>query len=658
MNDILQDALMREAETLLQGLFDNPLIGVYLIQDGRFVYANRRMADMHGYEQDEFCLGLTPADLTHPDDRPVLQNEIERRLHGDVRSSSFQLRALRKDGSMLDLELHGAVTQFQGKPAIIGVAHDISQRMIAQRAMADQLQFTARLIDTIPNPVFYKDEHGRYLGVNVAFEREFGKTREALLGRTVFDLAPPELAEEYQAADQWLLDHPGTSSKEIISVGADGAVSYRIVSMGTFSKADGTLGGLVGVAQDITGQKHIEEELRQSQEELLRHKSQLSDLVAEQTREVLRSRDEAQAANLTKSEFLAKMSHEIRTPLNGVLGMSDLMLDTDLNDLQREYIEVVRSSGQALLRVIDDILDFNDIEAGKLGIDPVRFDFPRLLTDILQAVAPRAEEKGLELVLEIAPDFPSVLLGDPGRWRQAIGNLVDNALKFTREGRVAVRARVEHRTEGAWGVIAISDSGIGIAPEQLSTIFDPFVQADSSTTRRFSGSGLGLSIARHLVSLMSGSIEVSSEPGVGSTFTIRAPLDVDASALRGTAVREGAPDSPPFDYLRAFLETGQDALDETMQQVLQRVPQDLLDLKRACALRDSETAQRMAHELKSMLLNLGAVPAAQKAQALQIHLKAGHHGVVAGLVDELDRELKRMAPALLSNVVPDVIARG
>ncbi|MDF1812799.1 MAG: PAS domain-containing protein, partial [Verrucomicrobiales bacterium] len=301
---------------------------------------------------------------------------------------------------------------------------------------------------------------------------------------------------------------------------SDGSIHYIKANGIVVRDQSGQAIRMIGANWDITESRRIQEELHIA-------------------------RQKAEAAAKAKSEFLANMSHEIRTPMNGIMGFTELLLATDLDETQQEYLELMRQSSETLLTLINDILDFSKIEAGKLNLDLHDFQLRDMLADTLHPLSIKAADKGIEVALRIEPDVPDNLIGDSGRLRQIIVNLVGNGIKFTGNGEVVLRVSLDTRKKDKVTIhFFVSDTGIGIEPDKQKTIFDSFTQAEGSTTRHFGGTGLGLSICRRFVEMMGGEIQVESEPGKGSTFHFPINLEINHEALQPRASRkklEGQP---------------------------------------------------------------------------------------------------------------------
>jgi PAS domain S-box-containing protein len=370
------------------------------------------------------------------------------------------------------------------------------QRRQAEEALLHERYLLRTLMENVPDAIYFKDIESRFIHLSQALAQRFG-------------LNDPSQAVGKKDSDFFTSLHAGDAQHdelEVIRTGQpiigkeeketwpDGHVTWASTTKMALRADDGRIVGTFGISRDITQRKAAEAELE-------------------------RAKEAAELANRAKSEFLANMSHEIRTPMNAIIGMTELMLDTNLTYSQREYLKMVQESGESLLTVINDILDFSKIEAGKLDLEQTAFGVRERLGDALKLLAFRAHAKGLELACRIHPDVPDALVGDAGRLRQIVVNLVGNAIKFTERGEVVLDVRCESQAEGRATLhFTVIDTGIGIPAEKLGTLFQAFEQLDASTTRKYGGTGLGLAISKRLVQLMGGQIWAESQLGHGSSF--------------------------------------------------------------------------------------------------------------------------------------------
>lgn len=648
----LRRAEKKAAEAKFRGLMEQALAGIYILQGGRVRYANRELARMFGYPSANAVverLGL--AELAAPEDFRSLDDDARRCLAGELPELRRNFAGVRRDGALIDVETHALRLEFEGAPAIIGIALDVTQRRRAEEALRRSEALLRAVVDGSTDAVFVKDAAGRYLLFNDAAGRFVGKPPEAVKGRDDSEIFPPDVAESIRAMDREVMANGKVNTHEENLRTLDGRQLDFLVTKGPIFDEKGQVVGLFGVSRDVTESRQAQamlrtlnqrlesevavrtEELKAAEERarlilqssgagmfgcgldgritfanpaagrmltcaaegligadahrllacadhepgspldavLTQGEAMANDNAAfrrpdgrplavsyaaqpmrrdngaggsvvvgavvsfadiserravEEARE--QALEESKRLAQSRSAFLANMSHEIRTPLNAVLGLAQVgALKGDGRQAQPLFQQIL-DSGRQLLEIVDDVLDYSKIEAGKLTVESASIDPGVALDRAIAQVAERAAEKRLRFTVTETADFPARCRGDALRLSQILANLLSNAVKFTaNDGAVGVTAGVIDDADGRWLAFAVADTGVGVSEEHLPHLFAPFEQADTSITRRFGGTGLGLSICKRLAEAMDGEIRVSSRLGEGSRFELRLPL-IDA----------------------------------------------------------------------------------------------------------------------------------
>ncbi|NPV62991.1 MAG: PAS domain S-box protein [Methanotrichaceae archaeon] len=647
----LAEQALKDSESKLAAIIEFLPDATFVLDNNKVVIAwNRAMEEMTGVNkesiigQGDYAYAVPfygerrkqLLDLIDVDDKDIVSNYQYVKRKGNTLFAETYAPALNGGKGAYVWATGAPLFDNEGnRVGVIESIRDITERKRADGTLREQFNFLQQLMDSIPNPIFYKDANGVYLGCNAAFETLMGFPKDEIVGHTVYELYPKDLADIYFEADSKLFQNPGSQVYETEIVHADGSRHDVMLSKATYFDIEGRLAGLVGVILDITERKLIENSLRESerrlvdivnflpdatlvidregkviawnraiesmtgikaaeilgkgnyeyalpfygyrrpilidlvlksQEELERGYTDLrkqdgtliggaymptlkgggiflvgsaaalydsegnvsgaiesirditENKLAEE--ELKRAKDEAELAMRAKSEFLANMSHELRTPMNAVIGMTSLLLMEDLTEEQKDYVETIRSGGEAMMTLINEVLDFSRMEREKLELEVHPFDLRQLVEEALDVVAVEAAKKGLELAYVFEKSAPEAVVSDPARLRQVLSNLLGNAVKFTDHG--SVMLSVSHKDEEVH--FAVQDTGIGIAEGQMHRLFQAFSQLNMSLTRGYDGAGLGLAISKKLVELLGGRIWVTSEAGRGSTFhfTIKA----------------------------------------------------------------------------------------------------------------------------------------
>jgi len=505
---------------------------------------------MLGYTAAEVMNKITPADISDPQEVVARANALSIELGTPITpgfealvfkasrgiEDIYELTYIRKDGSRFPAVV--SVTALRDAEGVIigylliGTDNTARQQIEAERKkldqrLRDQQFYTRSLIESNTDALMTTDPSGVITDVNKQMEALTGCTRDELIGapfKTFF--TDPERAE---AGIHRVLSEKKIADYELTARARDGKMTLVSYNANTFYDRDRTLQGVFAAARDVTERKRVELELKHA-------------------------KASAESASRTKSEFLASMSHEIRTPMNAIMGIADLLAKTELSLEQDKYVQIFRRAGDNLLNLINDILDLSKVEASQLELEQTCFSLPDLLEKVTEMVEGRAREKSLALVFEVAANVPVSLVGDPTRLRQVLLNLMGNAIKFTEEGEVSLRVTSELDSTVPTALhFTVSDTGVGIPPGQLDRIFERFTQADSSTTRRFGGSGLGLTISKRLVELMGGSIFCESTVGEGSVFSFVVPFEMWVGSQAPVEVSNGTGFDRPLPALNILL---------------------------------------------------------------------------------------------------------
>ena len=523
------ERLIRESETRLNKAQHFAHLGSWIwnIKTGQLDWSDE-MFTIFGLEKSTFSGNLSEviAQTIHPDDRA----KVERANLSVIQEGKpvpVEYRIILPDGSLNVVWAEAGELTFDdsGAPLLLsGTVQDITERKRMDEARL--LQSTA--LNAAANAMVITNNVGLIEWVNPAFSALTGYAAEEVVGQNPGSLVKSGYQDREFYRDLWDTILAGqTWHGEMVNQRKDGSLYTEEQTITPLKDEYGAIRHFIGIKQDVTDRKQAEAELRQYHEHL-------EEKVRLRTAELELARDQADAANRAKSDFLAMMSHEIRTPLNGVLGSAQLLEQSELTDKQRTYLANLESSGQSLLAVINDILDFSKIESGKVSLELTDFNLDEELARLSGSVSHRAWEKDLELVFETAPETPRLLVGDPARLMQVLLNLVGNAIKFTQAGSVVLRIRPLEQTPGQARLeFSVQDTGIGLTDKQIRQLFNPFTQADSSTSRKYGGTGLGLSISQRLVQIMGGQISVESQPGIGSIFAFSLALGLPPAVITG-----------------------------------------------------------------------------------------------------------------------------
>ncbi len=477
-------------------------------------------------------------------------NALGRSQHG------FEMDGRRRDGELFPTEWSLSSTVDVDGMLFSAIVRDITDRVLSETKLRESESLFRVMFETAPVGMVLTCMEGQLLKVNQAYLDIIGYDYDDALALSYWDITPKRFAEQEEEQLRLLHETGRYGPYEKTYICKDGKEVPVLLNGMLLPDSEG-VNHIWSFVEDITESKQAQDAL-------------------------LQAKEEAESANRMKSDFLANMSHEIRTPMNGVLGMASLLLDSHLAPKQYEYARTVKRSAQNLLELINDILDFSKIEAGKVELETITFDLEEALDDLVELYGPLCRDKGIDLFLRYEVGTPRQVIGDLGKIRQVIQNLISNAIKFTESGHIYLFVSAEPvKDDMATFSLSVEDTGIGIASDKQQAIFDKFSQADNSTTRKYGGTGLGLAISRHLMDMMNGRIRVDSAPDKGTRFTVRLPLSIDGD---GNAM---ADDHARFNGLRLLLVDDSPTYSRLMAEMLRAHGIDVVAVETAKAARQS-----------------------------------------------------------------------
>ncbi|MCQ1534209.1 PAS domain S-box protein [Methanosarcina sp. KYL-1] len=486
---------LKSSEEKFRNLFDHSNDAIVIFDlENNILEANEITCRTLGYTREEI-MQMPIWKLKTPEYQEKIKEHRE--LIRQAGNAVFVIECLHKDGTVIPCEVSNRIIEYEGKQAILSFARDISERKKMEALQQEKMNFLQNMVDAIPTPVYYKDEKGKYIGCNLAFEKLMGKKKEEIIGKTMCEFGQREIHEKHHLRDLELIKKRGKEVYEASMGYPDGTIHRVIFNKVVLKGPSEEDSVLLGIVWDINEQKEFEKTL-------------------------LKAKKDAEAANRIKDGFIANMSHELRTPLNSVIGFSDLLLEGTfgtLNTKQSQYVNNILRSGKHLLEIINNLLDISRLEAGEDYLNYEEVDVADLVDEVRLALIPFASNKKIAIKTRLDP-APGSIWADRAKFKQILYNLLSNAIKFTpKKGLVTVSAC---KKDGMLEIV-VTDNGIGISRENQEKVFHPFVQEDSSSAKEYEGVGLGLYIVKNFVDLHGGEIRVDSEPGKGSTFTVTIP---------------------------------------------------------------------------------------------------------------------------------------